>query len=57
MPHLTHEGDRGALVDGWDVAMSDLDSVLTMERPLEDHQARGWGRGCQPPQLHHSTPR
>ena len=56
MLHLTHEGDRRALVDRGDVAMSDLDSVLARGRPLEDHQAGGRGRGCQPPELHHATP-
>ena len=56
MLHLTHEGDRRALVDRGDVAMSDLDCVLTRGRPLEDHQAGGRGRGCQPPELHHATP-
>ena len=55
--HLTDEGDRGALIDGGYVAMSDLDCVLTPVRPLEDDQAGGRGRGCQPPQLHHATQR
>ena len=55
MQHLTHKGDKGALVDSWDISMSDLDSVLAQVRPLEDHQAGGWGRGCQPPKLHHAT--
>ena len=55
--HLTDKGDRGTLVDGGDVAMGDLHRVLTSDRPLEDDQARGRGRGCQPPQLDHATQR
>ena len=55
MFYLTDEGDRGALVDGGDVAVSDLDWVLTSARPLEDDQAGGRGRGGQPPELDHAT--
>ena len=55
--HLTDKGDRGALVDGGDVAMGDLNCVLTSDRPLEDDQAGGRGRGGQSPELDHATQR
>ena len=55
--HLTDKGDRGALVDGGNVAMGDLRYVLTSDWPLEDDQAGGRGRGGQSPELNHATQR